>query len=63
MVKQTGRVRPGAGVRAQGRLPSTGFGGAEAPLLQGGGADGSKLNGVAPTVVAPRDVEPDQNPL
>ncbi len=39
------------------------FGGAEAPPLQGGGADGSKLSGVAPTVGAPDEVEPDKNPL
>jgi len=38
-------------------------GGAEAPPLQGGGADGPKLSGVAPTVVAPHEVEPDKNPL
>ncbi len=38
-------------------------GGAEPPPLQGGGADGSKLSGVAPTVVAPQEVDPDENPL
>ncbi len=38
-------------------------GGAEAPPLQGGGADGSKLSGVAPAVPAHQEVEPDKNPL
>lgn len=37
--------------------------GAGAPLVQGSGPDGSKLSSVAPAVLTPQEVNPDQGPL
>ena len=37
--------------------------GAGVPPVQGSGPDGSKLSSVAPAVLAPQEVEPDQSPL